>query len=115
MKLNFFIILFFLSINELTFAQETLVGQINNEKIQDEQNKIITYDVLNLRKPYTFYLPSEKFSISNVKSIQLNYSGNNFKIKYKIPTKIICKSLYSADSLYHYTDVICIVDKITYK
>ena len=41
--------------------------------------------------------------------------GNKLKIKYDKPAIEYCKNVYSADSMYHFTDVLCIVDKIKYK
>ncbi|GMA09959.1 hypothetical protein GCM10025882_03830 [Acinetobacter gyllenbergii] len=61
-----------------------------------------------------FCLKEEGEEYNKIKEIQLNYLDVKYKIEYNKPTQITCKGLYSADSILHYTGLICVVDKINY-
>ncbi|WP_227518818.1 hypothetical protein [Acinetobacter sp. ANC 4169] len=115
MNLKLILISFLFCSKVFALEQNSYIGQIQVEKFENEQNKTIKYDVISLKNPQNIYIPDEDLNLKNIKKIQLNYMDRKFKIVYKKPAKIICKDLYSADSIYHYTDVICIVDKILYK
>lgn len=119
LKLNAF---FFVLVANVIFLSQaiasenstTLSGYILNKKSIDEQNKVHPYDVVSLPAAQDFYLKEEEEEYKKIKEIQLNYLDKKYKIEYKKPVKIICKNLYSADSMFHYTNLICVVDKISY-
>ncbi|EPR80897.1 hypothetical protein L292_1363 [Acinetobacter junii CIP 107470 = MTCC 11364] len=70
--------------------------------------------MVSLPAAQDFYLKEEEEEYKKIKEIQLNYLDKKYKIEHKKPVKIICKNLYSADSMFHYTNLICVVDKISY-
>ncbi|WP_228284342.1 hypothetical protein [Acinetobacter sp. Tr-809] len=100
-----------------TYASDNftvLTGHILNKKSIDEQNKAHPYDVILLPAARDFYLKEEGEEYKKIKEIQLNYLDVKYKVEYSKPAKITCKGLYSADSMFHYTNLICVVDKISY-
>ena len=113
-KFILFILLFF-CFHANAASKYEFYGEIKSTNIIDENNKKNKYDLISLNKPENIYIYSEDESFHNVNKIQLNYMGNKLKIKYDKPAIVYCKNVYSADSMYHFTDVLCIVDKIKYK
>ncbi|MCW8039172.1 MULTISPECIES: hypothetical protein [Acinetobacter] len=113
-KLILFIILLFCFQTNAASKYE-FYGKIKLTSTIDEDNKKHTYDIISLSKPENVYIYSGDESFHNVNKIQLNYMGKKLKIKYDKPATVYCKNVYSADSMYHFTDVICIVGKIKYK
>ncbi|WP_180024706.1 MULTISPECIES: hypothetical protein [unclassified Acinetobacter] len=113
-KLILFIMLLF-SFQANAASKYEFHGEIKLTSSVDENNKRYKYDIISLSKPENVYIYSEDESFHNVNKIQLNYMGNKLKIKYDKPATVYCKNVYSADSMYHFTDVICIVGKIKYK
>jgi hypothetical protein len=115
MKTIVFFITFLFCFQVNAASKYEFYGKIKLNSILDENNKNNKYDVVKLNKPENIYIYSEDESFSNVNKIQLNYMGAKLKIKYDKPATVYCKNVYSADSMYHFTDVVCIVDKIKYK
>ncbi len=96
--------------NVLYAKSFVLEGRVKSEKV----NKNEYYDAIVLNKEKNIYLSDDDVTYNNVKKIQLNYTDKKFNINYKKTAKIQCLDLYSADSMFHYTKLICIVDKISY-
>ncbi|WP_332605120.1 hypothetical protein [Acinetobacter sp. ESBL14] len=114
--------LFFAIVANIIFLSQTyasdnfiiLTGHILNKKIIDEENKAHSYDVVLLATAKDFYLKEEGEDYKKIKEIQLNYLDVKYNIEYHKPAQITCKGLYSADSMFHYTNLICVVDKVNY-
>lgn len=106
----FFIIL--ANANLLYAKSFVLDGRIKQEKLNIKEY----YDALVFNKVQNILINDSEGDVlyNNVKKIQLNYTDNKFNINYKKNAKVVCADLYSADSMFHYTNLICIVDKITY-
>lgn len=119
LKINtiFFIVLMnmiFLSKAIASDSDIVLKGYLLNKKSIDEQNKVHHYDIISLINIRDFYLKEEGEQYKKIKEIQLNYLDVKYKIEYNKPAQITCKGLYSADSMFHYTNLICVVEKIIY-
>lgn len=89
-------------------------GKIKNEVFYDEDHKAIKYDYIRFNQKKNLFLENEGEYFKNVDKVQLNYLDKNFRINYNKNVELICKEIYSADSIFHYTDVICVVDSIKY-
>ncbi|MCO8043654.1 hypothetical protein OC498_13620 [Acinetobacter bohemicus] len=91
------------------------LGELKNQVIYDENNKAIEYDYISLDQKIDLFLESEDEYIENINKVQLNYLDKKIKISYNKKVELICKDIYSADSIFHYTEAICIVHSIKYK
>lgn len=106
------LILFSLLISGNSLAQYfNFIGEIQVKNITDDQGKYYKYDVINLKKQENIHIENENIK---VKKIQLNYLGKKNTINYNKDVKVTCKQIYLADSQYHFTDILCMVDKISY-
>jgi hypothetical protein len=99
-------------------ADTVFLGKIQQKSaVNQNTDKKYNYYVLNLSNKTTSKAINNEGdleSINNVKAIQLNFMDSKFKVVTNRKSKVVCKNLYTPDSMYHHENVICTVKSLKY-
>lgn len=122
-KLQVFLTTVLILYTGASYAKEYYEGVLEKIVINDADiismngGEQVRYNKLVLAQPTQVTAKNEENKlekIDHVDGFQINTMGENFTIKYSVPVRITCADLYTAHSMYHYTDVICELKSIEY-
>lgn len=118
MKKIFNTLLFLLSLMTYSHADTMFLGKIQQKSVFDQNtDKKYNYYVLKLFNTTTSKAinnEGELEEINNIKVIQLNFMDSKLKVVTNRSSKVVCKNLYTPDSMYHHENVICTVKNLKY-